>query len=211
VLGVFQAIFVTKFIILVMNESDIYKKGLEEYGESPMALHWVDYQSMGIRFRYLTRDLSFEGKDILDAGCGMGDLLPFIYAKADRFNYLGVDINSGFIDIARKRYAGHKFEVGNPFDGKFKKKFDVVLSSGVMNINVKDWHIHRKTMIKNLWDLSRETLAFNMAGGFKPWPSDSLIAYADAQEIIDFCKSLTPRLIVRSDYLASDFTIAMYR
>jgi 2-polyprenyl-3-methyl-5-hydroxy-6-metoxy-1,4-benzoquinol methylase len=194
-----------------MNEAEIYQRGLEKYGESPQALHWVDYGSMAMRFKYLVKDLDIEGRRILDAGCGMGDLLPFLYTKADDFDYLGVDMNEGFINIAKKRYEPHRFAVGNPFDGKFKGNFDIVISSGVMNINVENWQTHRKTMIKNMFKLSRRTLAFNMAGGFKPARSDSLIAYADAADILEFCKSLTPKVSLKADYLPQDFTIVMHR
>jgi SAM-dependent methyltransferase len=194
-----------------MNESEIYQKGLNEYGESPLALHWTDYRSMAIRFRNLVRDVDLDGRSVLDAGCGMGDLLPYLYAKASEFNYLGVDINPGFIDIAKKRYDGHKFKVGNPFSGKFKGSYDVVLSSGVMNINVTGWQQHRKVMIKNLFDLAGEALAFNMAGGPGPARSDSLIGYADANEILDFCKSLTSQVILRTDYLRDDFMITIFK
>jgi len=194
-----------------MNESDIYQNGLDRYGESPLALHWTDYRSMAIRFKNLIKDLDVEDKTILDAGCGMGDLLPYLYSKADNFKYLGVDINSGFIDIAKKRYENHRFEVGNPFSGKFGQQFDLVVTSGVMNINVKNWQSNRKTMIKNLFALSREALAFNMAGNFGKRPRDNLIAYANIDEIVDFCKNLTTKVTVRADYLPDDFTVTMFR
>jgi SAM-dependent methyltransferase len=194
-----------------MNENEVYQRGLDEYGESPMALHWTDYRSMAIRFKNLVADVEIEGRSILDAGCGMGDLLPYLYAKGDRFGYLGVDVNEGFVNIARKRYEGHGFEVGNPFSGKFNKRFELVLSSGVMNININDWQKKRKAMIKNLFNLAGEALAFNMAGGFKPWRTDSLIAYADARDILDFCETLSPRVILKTDYLPQDFTVVMFK
>jgi len=194
-----------------MNEREIYQRGLQKYGASPMALHWVDYRSMAIRHKNLVRDLEFEKRSILDAGCGMGDILPYIYAKADHFEYLGVDINSGFIDIARQRYAGQMFEVGNPFNGKFKGRYDIVLSSGVMNINVRDWQKNRRIMIKNLFELTDYALAFNMAGGLKPAPTDPLIAYADAEEIAEYCRTLASKVILSADYLPQDFTITMFK
>ncbi len=194
-----------------MDELEIYQHGLENYGESPLALHWTDYKSMAIRFKYLVANLDISDRTILDAGCGMGDLLPYLYAKADKFKYHGVDINPGFVKIARKRYEGHQFEEGNPFNGKYKGRYDLVISSGVMNINTKDWQANRKTMIKNLFGLAQEALAFNMAGGFKPAYSESLIGYADAAEILDFCRKLTPKVLIRADYLRDDFTVVMYK
>ncbi len=190
--------------------SEDYDKSLERFGPGPKALLWWDYRSMAIRFRELVSDAPIFGKSIMDAGCGLGDLLPFLYAKSPDFRYLGVDKKTEFIEIARQRYDGHEFKVDDPFHKKIGM-FDVVLSSGVMNGNVDNWLAKRKKMIANLFDQTGEVLAFNMAGGFKPPPDDSLIAYANPQEIFDFCKSLTPRVVLKTEYLQKDFTIVMFK
>lgn len=187
-----------------------YSNSLAQYGPGPKALLWWDYRSMAIRFRELVRDVPVDGKTILDAGCGMGDLLPYLYAKAPNFNYLGVDKTSDFIEIAKKRYEGHNFKVGDPFKKKVGT-FDVVLSSGVMNGNYDGWLERRKQMISALFEQTGEVLAFNMAGGLKPIRDDSLIAYADAAEIFEYCKTLSSRVILRSQYLDRDFTIVMFK
>jgi hypothetical protein len=140
----------------------------------------------------------------------MGDLLPFLYAKSTSFNYLGVDKNAGFIEIAKKRYEGHKFKLGDAFSGSLGN-FDVVLSSGVMNGNYEGWLEDRKKMINALFGQTNQVLAFNMAGGLKPMPNDSLIAYANAQEIFEFCKTLSSRVILRTHYLQKDFAIVMFK
>jgi SAM-dependent methyltransferase len=192
------------------NLTEDYDKSLAQYGPGPKALLWWDYRSMGIRFHELTKDIPVEGKSILDAGCGMGDLLPYLYAKSTNFRYLGVDKTKGFIDIATRRYEGHDFKVADPFKRKVGM-FDVVISSGVMNGNVKNWRAKRQKMIQSLFDQTGEVLAFNMAGGIKSIPDDPLIAYADPMEILQFCKSLTNRVILRTNYLAKDFTVIMFK
>jgi SAM-dependent methyltransferase len=190
---------------------DIYQRAFRVYGASPKSLHWANYPSQAVRFKNLVKDLDLENKSILDAGCGMGDILPFIYARADHFDYLGVDINKDFIEIAKTRYAGHKFKVADPFKGLNLgiHHYDVVLCSGVMNENIDNWQEVRRKMIKSLFKLARQTLAFNMAGSFSHIPPDSKIAYASAQEIMDFCLSLTPSVALSSDYSAYDFTVVM--
>jgi trans-aconitate methyltransferase len=189
-----------------LNED--YDKSLAQYGPGPKALLWWDYRSMALRFRELIKDVPIEGKSILDAGCGMGDLLPFLYAKSANFRYLGIDRKKEFIKIARQRYIGHEFKIGDPFNERVGL-YDVVLSSGVMNGNVQDWLGKRKKMIANLFDQTGEVLAFNMAGGLKPIPHDSLIAYADARKILEFCKTLSPRACLNTGYSAKDFTIVI--
>lgn len=187
-----------------------YDEAFEKYGAGPKALLWWDYRSMAIRFRELVKDVPIDGKSVLDAGCGMGDLLPYLYSKSTNFRYLGVDKSENFIEVAKKRYEGHHFKVGNPFSQP-EGMFDIVLSSGVMNGNVDNWLLKRKKMIKALWEQTGEVLAFNMAGGLKPIRHDSLIAYADAQVVFDFCKTLSRRVILKADYLEKDFAIVMYK
>jgi SAM-dependent methyltransferase len=199
--------------VSIFNSPEIredYDHSLNHYGPGPKALLWWDYRSMAIRFRELVKDVSIDGKTIMDAGCGMGDLLPFLYAKTPNFKYVGVDKTKGFIDIAKSRYEGHDFRVGDPFNRPIGM-FDVVLSSGVMNGNVENWLEKRKKMISTLYDQTGEILAFNMAGGLKPPRDDSLIAYADANVILEFCKTLTDRSVLNTGYLHNDFTITMFK
>ena len=187
-----------------------YQKSLKLFGPGPKALLWWDYRSMAIRFRELVKEVPVEGKSILDAGCGLGDLLPYLYAKSPDFKYLGVDTNAEFIKLAKQRYEGHDFKVGDPFAKKIGL-YEVVLSSGVMNGNQGGWLARRKRMIDNLWQQTGEVLAFNMAGGLKPIPNDSLIAYADGRQIFDYCRTLTRHVKLNTTYLPNDFTITMLK
>jgi SAM-dependent methyltransferase len=141
----------------------------------------------------------------------MGDLLPFLYAKGKNFKYLGIDITPEFIEIARKRFEGHDFEVGDPFAENLGEKFDIVVSSGVMNANPDDWLNKRKAMITQLFSHSRKVLAFNMAGGLAEPSEVANIGYANSQEIFDFCTTLTKKIILRNHYHSKDFTIVMFR
>jgi SAM-dependent methyltransferase len=196
---------------MIDDHAQIYREAYEQHGESPKSLHWWDYPSLASRYKQLVADLDIKDKTILDAGCGMGDALPFLYMKADNFSYLGMDINPDFIEIAKKRYDGHRFEVGDPFFGKIKGNFDIVISSGVMNAHTENWLVERQQMISSLFKLTGEVLAFNMAGSFNPGPHDDVIAYADTQDIMDYCLSLTSRLILRHHYNKNDFTIVMFK
>lgn len=187
-----------------------YHKSLNEHGESPKALLWANYKIAAIRYKELVADVPVDGKVILDAGCGMGDLLPLLYSKSSNFKYLGVDNNEGFVEIAKKRYAGHNFKVVDPFTEDVGR-FDVVLSSGVLNGNVEDWMEKRKKAISRLFEITDEVLAFNMSGGIKPIPNTPITAYANLPEVLAFCGSLTSKVIMRSHYSSKGFTIVMFK
>jgi SAM-dependent methyltransferase len=188
-----------------------YQEAFERYGESPAGLQWGNYRSMALRFRQLITDVDIEGKRILDVGCGMGDLLPYLYAKSSNFVYLGVDITPEFIEIAKRRYQGHDFKVADPFTQKVGRKFDLIFLSGVLNIEVPNYQEERKQRIKKLFDMAGEALVFNMAGGWRQFPDAAPVAYMRIDEVLDFCSKLTPRIILKTHYLPKDFTIVMYK
>ncbi len=188
-----------------------YQNSFAEHGESPKSLQWSSYKAAAVRYEQLVADLNIENKTILDAGCGMGDLLPYLYSKSVNFDYLGVDITPNFIEIARKRYAGSTFEVFNPFDNDLAQKYDIVLSSGVMNIKTPDWENKRKMMIERLYGYANEVLAFNMAGWMQESREGEKIGYANILDVFNFCSTLTPKIILRNHYSKNDFTIVMYK
>lgn len=192
-----------------------YQKSFQAHGESPKSLQWHDYRAAAIRYRELVADIDITGRSILDAGCGMGDLVPFLFARSLEFDYAGMDITPEFIATARKRYDGLTFKVGDPFEASFTNTFDVIFCSGVLNAKHKDWFKERTQMIKKLFDQANEVLAFNMAGYAKADTASSEAAkrvfYADSEQIISFCYSLTPKLVVRSQYHPKDFTVILYK
>lgn len=191
-----------------------YQKSFNKHGQSPKAMQWVSYRAAALRYRELVKGLDFQNKSVLDAGCGMGDLLPYIYAGSDNFDYMGVDVMPNFIEVAQKRYLGHNFQVANPFVGDLgNSKYDIVLSSGVMNANAEGWILKRQGMIKALFELTNETLVFNMAGAVEPpkFSGKSRVAYANANDIVDYCKTLSPNVSLNNTYHRSDFTITIKR
>lgn len=193
------------------DKESSYQNSFNRHGEGSKALQWKNYRSAALRYRQLLSDVELEGKSILDAGCGMGDLLPHIYAKADNFQYLGVDIVPEFIDIAKKRYHGHEFRVADPFSNEFTERFDIVVSSGVLNSNRPNWLEERKQKIQKLYEVTDEALAFNMSGSFALLPQGKKVAYANARDILNFCTGLTPKIIFKSHYHPKDFTIIMFK
>lgn len=195
---------------LPLRASD-YGQSFNKYGESPKSLKWASYKAAAQRYRELVADLNIKDKSILDAGCGMGDLLPYLYAKSPNFKYFGMDNVPGFIDIAAKRYEGSVFEVGDFMDKNFEQQFDIVISSGAMNSNVPDWLNLRKTTISKLFRLANEAAAFNMAGGFMEPAEVKNIAYANALDILEFCRGLTPKIIFRGHYHSKDFSLILFK
>src|SRR6266852_4498513 len=102
-----------------------YQKKFNKYGIDPKSLFWASKGAAHQRFRQMWAEIDFNGKSVLDVGCGFGEM-----AK--------------------------------------------------------------------LFDLTDNILAFNMLGGH-PAPeneSASNIWYADSLKILEYCTSLTRRVIL---------------
>lgn len=72
---------------------------------------------------------------------------------------------------------------------------------------------YRKKAIKKMFSLTTHVLAFNMLGGHPVPENDptSNIYYSDSLEILEYCLTLTRRVILRHHYNPKDFTIFLYK
>ena len=68
-----------------------YQKAFKKYGVHPKTLRWISEKSAELHLKELVADLDFEGKSVLDVGCGFGDILPHISRKAKKFDFTGID------------------------------------------------------------------------------------------------------------------------
>lgn len=195
------------------EKAESYQKAFRKYGVHPKALRWASAKSAKLRLKELVTDLDFEGKSVLDVGCGFGDIIPYLSRKTKKFNFTGVDMVPEFIQAAQKKYPKYRFILKDYFNQPMKEKFDVVISSGALNSNFQDPDRFRKKAIRTLFNHAREAISFNMAG-FYPQPKNkktSRVYYADSLAILKYCLSLSPKLIFRHHYHRKDFTIAIFK
>lgn len=190
-----------------------YQRSFEKYGVHPKALQWKSEKAAELRYRELVADLDFEGKAILDVGCGFGDIIPFILSKSKQFKYTGVDIVPEFIKVAKERYPGYQFLLRDFFGHPLSKTFDVIISSGTLNFKIPEALAYRQRAIRLMFDQAKEILAFNMAGGHPPPENkkSSRVYFVDSLKILEYCFSLTSKLIFRHHYHRKDFTIVMFK
>lgn len=201
------------------NQADLTKKHYKEryrkYGEDPKSLSWGSKGAAHQRFRQIWSEIDFNNKSVLDVGCGFGEMAKFLSKRYKNVEYTGVDIIEEFIETAKGKYPQYTFEVRDYFDNPLDKKFDVVMASGTLNSDLgskeKNMQFRRKA-IKTMFEHTNKVLTFNMLGSH-PAPetkSASNVWYADSLEIIDYCLSLTRRVLVRHHYHPQDFTVFMY-
>lgn len=186
-----------------------YNNSLSAYGENdPRGVHWQNSDNQQKRFQILSQIGDLNGKSVLDVGCGFGDLYGFLVREGKSTEYSGIDIVSEFISAARRKYPNANFEEKDIFD--IEKQYDYVLASGALSFKVENHHQYYEEMIRKMFEIAKIGIAFNMLD-IKNHIDDAEFASYDSNEIASFCKTLTPKVEVITDYLPQDFTIYMYK
>jgi len=190
-----------------------YQKNFQKYGVSPKALSWASRGAAHQRYRAIWKEVDFNNKSVLDVGCGFGEMANFLRKRYKNVEYTGVDIVPEFVKQARNDHSYYKFITLDYFGNPLDEKFDVVIASGALNSNLGDDNMRfRQRAIKVMFEHTKKVCIFNMLGGHpRPvTPSGSNVWYADSLEILEYCMSLTRRVVLRANYHPKDFTVAMY-
>lgn len=200
-----------------MKSLNIYKQKFKEFGVSPQALQWKSKGAAHQRFRQFWSEIDFDDKNVLDVGCGFGEMGNFLTKRYKNVTYKGVDIMSEFIENGKKIYPQLNLETADYFGQPKPELFDTIICSGALNSNFgteEENKKFRKDAIKTMFDHTTNVVAFNMLGGHPAPVNDnpeSNIWYSDSLEILEYCMSLTRRVILRHQYHPSDFTVFMYK
>ncbi len=190
-----------------------YQRNFKKFGVDPKALSWGSRGAAHQRFRQMWAEIDFNNKSVLDVGCGFGEMAKFLHKRYKNVKYTGVDIVPEFIEEARKAHPYYNFETRDYFNNPINAQFDVVMASGTLNSYLGDKNISfRKNAIKVMFEHSKKVCVFNMLGGHPALETleGSNVWYADSLEILDYCMSLTRRVILRANYHPTDFTIFMF-
>lgn len=199
-----------------MKSLNIYRQKFKEFGVSPQALQWKSKGAAHQRFRQFWAEIDFDNKNVLDVGCGFGELGNFLTKRYENVKYKGVDIMPEFIENGKKIYPQLELEIADYFGQPSPEMYDTIICSGALNSNfgTEEENLEfRKNAIKVMFEHTTNVVAFNMLGGHPATQNkeDSNIWYSDSLEILEYCMSLTRRVILRHQYHPTDFTVFMYK
>lgn len=182
------------------------------FGEGTVgALGWRGEESQLKRFEALTSVGDLNGASLLDIGCGYGHLKGFLDERFDGFSYIGIDQMPEFINGAIALYdqkPGSYFCLAD-FTSAELPRVDYIFASGALGYRceAKDFHL---SMIGKMFEAADKALAFNMLDA-AIFPRHELLTGHDPEEVLAFCRTLTPEVRLVRGYLEDDFTVFMYR
>ena len=124
------------------NVAKFYTEKILTYGDSPKSLCQGKNNKADLRYASVAKHMQLNEKNIsvLDVGCGFGDFFYYLQRHGWSGTYLGIDITAEAIAIAKKKYAGVTFEVGDlyssyPDDNK-SGLFDYVISISAFTLKI---------------------------------------------------------------------------
>jgi len=187
-----------------------HRIGAYQYG-TVESLGWRNQASQQLRYDALVKVGNLTGASILDVGCGYGDLKAYLDRYFSGVDYIGIDQQPEFIAEAKARYDGFKHTrfYQSDFSTAALPQVDYVFASGALGYRSRDDNFHTD-MIGKLYGCATRALAFNMLDK-KVFPKHDLLLGHDRDEILAYCRTLSPRVTCLADYLDDDFTVLMHR
>ena len=189
------------------NLKNHYSRLVIKYGDSYKSVDWGSENTQKIRFRTLLEALDFQSARILDVGCGVGHLVDYLLENKFKGSYTGVDLVEEMVRQAANRYPEMNFIKIDSLDDLNRTDVELVIASGLFTFANES--ILQETIMK-LFEISNNCLAFNSLSTWvgKPEPNEF---YADPISTLEFCRSLTRKVVLRHEYLPHDFSIYLYK
>ena len=185
-----------------------YSALVQQHGFAPQSLDWGSRRSQERRFDILTEIGPLDGCSLLDVGCGLADLCDYLQRTGRRVEYVGYDLTPAMIERAHTRFPTLKLLALDFFSRERpEEEFDYVLASGLFTFYDEEM---LKKAVEIMFSMCQKAVAFNSLSSWAAHKEPGEF-HADPLETLGFCRSLTPWVTLRHDYMPHDFTMYMYR
>lgn len=186
-----------------------YTDLVERHGIDPRSLNWGSRASQERRFSVLSEIGLRSGESVLDVGCGLGDFHGWLRQSGIEVDYRGVDLTPKMIEVARSRFPEVSFDVADVLEADLAPA-DYVVASGIFYLRKHEPFEFMKTMLARLFALCRKGVAVNTLSAWAD-RQEAGEFFADPLRTVEFCRTLTPWVVLRHDYHPADFTVALFR
>jgi SAM-dependent methyltransferase len=201
----------TKVRAYVQVMANRHKSEFAIHGATIGAVSWSQF-SQRKRFEVIADVGPMHNARVLDVGCGFGDLLSYLNGVDNApAAYTGIDVVGEFVEEARLRHPGSRFEVADVVDLPDDPIYDYGLASGIFYLPGADWMEHVRETATKIFAICDKGVALNFLSQFSRRP-DEVSYYADPGAVLNLlARHVSSHLVLRHDYLPNDFTVYLYK
>ncbi|MCK4763308.1 MAG: class I SAM-dependent methyltransferase [Candidatus Aminicenantes bacterium] len=198
---------------VVKKNLEYFNKTLTEFKDEHHAVAQSKRSHLK-RFEIMLDLGDFQGKSILDVGCGIGGFYDFLKEKGIECSYTGIDINEKMIAKAKERLPkiAEEFFVCDIVEEKLDRTFDYVISVGPLNVDFAaglNMEITKRLM-EEMYRLAAVGSAISMTSSFTKKATAGTFYYDPAvilSETGKFCANVK----LDHTYMPHDFTLFCYK
>jgi len=194
----------------ITNIASFYEGLIDEHGYHPRACDYGRSQSQKIKFKVLAQVMPLTGKRVLDVGCGFADFANYLKYLYKEVIYEGIDVTPRMIEEARRLHPNISLAVVDILTEDISKNHELVTANGIFYRLGEEAERYMQNLVKKMFHLSSSAVAFNSLSTWAPTKVPGEF-YADPLRTVQFCRQLTPWVVLRHDYMPHDFTIYMYK
>jgi SAM-dependent methyltransferase len=189
-----------------------YDALVDRYGHDPRACDYGSAESQRVKFEVLSEVFKRwpANPSVLDVGCGFADYADFLSARVPGLRYTGVDLSARMVEAARRLHPALPIHHADILTDPPAEQYDVVNANGIFYLLGPGSEATMRKLVAGMFRLARKAVAFN---SLSRWATGQEPAefYADPAETLAMCRTITPWVALRHDYLAHDFTVYLYR
>ena len=192
---------------------EYYSELLEKHGPTPEAVVYRCPEQQITRYNLLADIEPLASHcSILDVGCGLGHFCDHLRKYGWKGRYTGIDINPDMISASRGRLPQEEFICSDILTEKFEQTYDYVFCGATVQIRPQygDAQEYLEQMITKMFSLARRGLAFDVFSSRVDYHNEDNL-YIDPQSLLDFCYSLTGRVVLRNDCRPYELMVYLYK
>jgi len=190
-----------------------YQDTFRQHGDTPAAVQWPRGRQ-ALRFKALTKHFAAGHFSVIDYGCGLGHLKPFLDEHYDNVDYCGVDVVPEFIDTVRNKFPqAQAVLINNCTD--LSQEFDHVVISGTFNViegGDRAAYLNEvKGELQHLFNLARKSLAVNFMTDQVNYVQDGAL-HVSPEEMMVYCREhFGRRLLLDCSYMPYEFSLVIMK
>lgn len=191
----------------IRRTASYFAERLDQFGTGIRALDYGSRGNQQARFEILLSACDYRGKRVLDVGCGLGDFGVLLGERVPDAQYVGIDICERMIDEVNQRgLDAHHLDILAPHQ---PPTGDIVIANGIFYLLEGEREQKMERLIARMFELASEVLVFTSLSNWKPVDDDDAEFRADPVRVLEFCRTLSPMVSLRHDYLPHDFCITL--